>query len=186
GWGAAPAGGPDLLQGSGRLPTELHICRPRAGLVLAVELDLQAVAGLLLGDDVAQAVAGGDVYPVRLDDQVAAEHVALARDHDLRRPAAQAGLLGAAAAGHALDEQAVVRREVEELRDAGIDGAHDDAEVRMIDAPLGLQLCDHVADGIDRNREPDADVALGSGVTRGDRRADADHLALRVQQRAAR
>ena len=40
-------------------------------------------------------------------------------------------------------------------------------------------------DGVDRHREPDADVAARAGVAGRDLRVDADHVAARVEQRAA-
>ena len=60
-----------------------------------------------------------------------------------------------------------------------------DAEERMLDLAAFDQFGDDVLDGVDRDRKTDPDVALA--LTTGlDLRVDADHLTLRVQQRAAR
>src|ERR1700690_37102 len=64
------------------------------------------------------------------------------------------------------------------------DRASVDAEERMLHDPLRDQLRRDALDGVDRDGEADADVAVAAA--RGlDLRVDADHLAAAVEERAA-
>ena len=64
-----------------------------------------------------------------------------------------------------------------------IDRPDADADAAARDL-AGAQLRQQLADGVARDREADAHVALRH-AGRGDRRVDADHLAAKVQQRTA-
>jgi hypothetical protein len=58
-------------------------------------------------------------------------------------------------------------------------------EVRVLDVAVLDELRDDVAHRVARDREADAEVALLAGVARSNLRVDADHLAARIEQRAA-
>ena len=55
----------------------------------------------------------------------------------------------------------------------------------MVDPSVCLQLGNDVANGVDRDGEADARVSPESVSSPGESRSDANHLALRVQERAA-
>ena len=146
---------------------------------------LDPLARLVRGDRLAERVDRCDVLAVDRDDHVARRAGSSRRR---RRPACAAlepGLGGRAAGLHGADEDAVVGREPEHVRDLRVDVLQRDAEVGAVDAAVVEQLRDDALDGVGRNREADADVAAAA-VARLDLRVDADHAALRVDQRAAR
>src|SRR4029077_4849795 len=122
---------------------------------------------------------------VDLDDHVAAGRPALALDRDLVRRRLEAGLRSTAAGPHGGDENAARHGQVEEAPDVRLQRLPFDPEERMLDLAALDQLSHDVPDGVDRDRESDADVALALAAGL-DLRVDPDHLALRVQQRAAR
>src|SRR4051794_35051668 len=133
--------------------------RDRHGLAAAVALqfDLHGIARLAREHGLPEIRRVGDVVPVEGGDQVTG---------------AQARGLGGAA-GDLADQRAVV---------AGLLGGGD-AEPGALDLAMRLQLRHDVLDGIAREREADARVAVRAVV--GDLRVDADDLALGVQERAA-
>ena len=140
------------------MPTKLDVSA--SALVDAVELDREGVAGLVLGDELAEALGGDDVLAAGLDDQVAAELIALAGDDDLRRPPRSPALLRAASGDDALDEDSALNREPELLLHRGCDRAAEDTEQRVIDPAMRLELRDDVPHRVDRNRKADAGVLL--------------------------
>ena len=159
--------------------------RDRVDLRAAVDLDVHGLTGLVARERVPQLVGRADAPAADGDDHVAADHVALAGDDDVRRPALEPGLRGGAACCDALDQHALVDRQPENAGELGRDRAAGDAEVGAVDAAGRRQLRDDVLDRVRRDGEADADVA-GRPVGAGDLRVDADHLAARVQQRATR
>src|SRR5829696_2087276 len=180
----SPRVGPaELLLRDGRLSAQLHV--EAAFLVAAVGLDRDLVADLLAHDRLAEVLRLRDGLAVDLDDEVAAEQVALPVDHDLARPCLHLGAGRAAALVDSHDEQSALGREVEELRDLLVDLLRAHADERMLDAALLDQLRDDVADRVHRHREPDPDVAACAGVPGCDRGVDADHGAVRRDQWAA-
>jgi hypothetical protein len=81
------------------------------------------------------------------------------------------------------DERALRVVEAERLGDVGRHLLDHHAEPAARDVALVLQLRDDLVREVDRDREADADVAAAAAEDRG---VDADDLALRVEQRAAR
>ena len=101
-------------------------------------------------------------------------------------PAAQAGLVGGAALARPRWSRAR-RRSIGRLRSLAISPdhrGHHDAEVGALDLAAGAELGEQPLGGVDRDREADAHRA--AAAARGDLGVDADHAAVRVQQRAAR
>ena len=147
--------------------------------------DANLVAGLVRGDRLAERVDRCDLLAVDRDDHVPAELVALAGDDDLGRAAFEAGLRGGAAGLDGSDEHALLRGEAEHAGDVRAHVLERDAEERAVDVAVLDELRDDALDGVDRDGEADADVS--AAAVRGlDLRVDADHAALRVDQRAAR
>src|ERR671915_178099 len=124
-------------------------------VVAAVDLELRRVAGLHAGNGGHHVVGGPDRLAVDRHDHVAGPGEVARQLIDLR--AAQARLLRGRALLHALDERSGFHGEIRLLREV-------------------------LLHGVDRHREPDAHRALAA--TGGDLRVDADHSALRVEQRA--
>src|SRR5262245_22958949 len=145
---------------------------PRPLAQLDVEGDGLAVTPDLDGHDIAGRLAldpGGDVRRVVHAPSVDG-------DDDVAHLEA-AARAGAARADRAHDRAVAVRRR---------DAAGYDAEVRAVDRLALLQPRDDLADGVRRDREADADVAVPGLAGRRDLRVHADHARVRVEQRAAR
>ena len=119
---------------------------------------MERVSPVLCSETISRRCCRADVLAACLDDHVAADLIAFACDNDLSRPAAQTGLLGPAARGDALDEDSLLRRELELLRDRAGDEAAEHAEQRVVDPATDLQLRDDLPHGVDRDREADAGV----------------------------
>ena len=100
-----------------------------------------------------------------------------------RSPAAAAPLPGVTLC----DDQPVVAGEREGAGEALGDGRGVEAEVGVLDASGGEELLDDGLDGVDRDREADAGGGgRGGGLGRVELRADPDHLAAGVDERARR
>jgi hypothetical protein len=154
-------------------------------LRVADDLEVDVVARLLRSNEIDESLDGRNRPAVDFDDHVASGRPALPLDCDLARRRLEGGLRSTAARPHGGDEHAAHHGQVEEARDVGLQRLPFDPEEGMLDLALFDQLGDNVPDGVDRNSEPDSDVALAL-ATGLDLRVDPDHLALRVQQRAAR
>src|SRR5580765_3761002 len=162
-----------------KLDVEVHLLRA------ANDLEVDVVARLLRSDEINESLDRRNGPTVDLDDHVAAGRPALALDRDLIRRRLEASLCSTTAGPHGGDEHAARHGQVEEAPDVRLQRLPFAPEERMLDRAALDQFGDDVPDGVDRGREPDADVALA--LTAGlDLGVDPDHLALRVQQRAAR
>src|SRR5205085_10613945 len=121
-----------------------------------VDLEGHVVARLLRRDDIAQPLDRPHGGAVGLDDHVAAEPVALAREDDVRRPGLEPRLRSAAARLDALDEQAGRDREAEDARQLRRDPAGADPDERVLDLAVLDDLRDDALDGVARDGEADA------------------------------
>src|SRR4051794_41086342 len=167
----------------GPLPPKLSLNRLLGAVVVDDELD--RVARLVLRDPVAQFVDGGDRNAVRRDDDVAAERPGDAVDDVPAPRALESRLRRAAARLDVRHEHSALRREVEEQRDARVQRLSRDAEDGVLRMAALDDLGDDAAHRVARDGEADAEVALLTGIAGRDLRIDADHLAARVEQRAA-
>src|SRR5580765_499563 len=162
-----------------KLDVEVHLLRA------ANDHEVDVVARLLRSDEIDEGLDGRNGPAVDLDDHVATGRPTLALDGHLVRRSLEAGLGSSAARPHGGDEHAARHGQVEEAPDVRLQRLPFDPEEWMLDLATLDQLGDDVPDGVDRDRESDADVALAL-ATGLDLCVDPDHLALRVQQRAAR
>ena len=80
-------------------------------------------------------------------------------------------------------EGAAVRVELERLRETGRHVLNGDTDAAALHVAVLEQLRNDLTDHVARNGEADADVAAGAGQDRG---ADAEQLAVDVDERAAR
>src|SRR4051794_23403777 len=150
------------LRGVGRVGPLAELDRQRLLGAVAGDVDLDLVADLVGVDERGQ---GG-----RVVDGLAAD-----RGDDVARLQAAGG---GGAAGRDLGHLGAGAGDVLRLN----------AEVGVRDLAGRAQLRDHALDRVGRDREADADVArlpVARAAGRLDLRVDADHLALRVEQRAA-
>src|SRR5262249_39589512 len=152
----------------------------------AVDLEPDLVPGLVPADAVAQLLVGRDLPAVEADDDVAADPVRDAANDHPSHAALEARLVRTAALLDLLDEKARRDRKLEQPGELLGDRRDRDADGRVLGLPGLDDLGRDVADRVDRDREPDADVALLPGRTRRDLRGDADHATGCVDQRAAR
>src|SRR4051794_26372115 len=154
-------------------------------LVLAAEVGQRhLVAGLLVLDQAGQVVGALDRLAVDLGHEVTAERDRRAAHLRGDVAALQPRLVGGRALLDALHQRALAGRQVQ-LRQRAADGQRAPAEPRALDLARLLELAELLARGVDRDGEADADVpaAAAAGL---DLRVDADDLAGRVEQRAAR
>ena len=97
--------------------------------------------------------------------------------------AAHSGPLGRAAGNHLLHQHAGIDRQAHLRGQIRSNRIGHDAQRGPLDAPVAGQVGQHGLGRVDGNGKADARTLVGA--VGGDHRVDADHLAARVQQRAA-
>ena len=132
---------------------------------MTIDVDFLADRGV--GDDARQILWFLDVLAVELDDDVAR---------------LDAGGFGRALVVDAGDQGAARGLDVEAFGDFVGDLLDADAEPAAAKLAELAQLIDHAGNRLRGHREADADRAAGR---RNDQRVDADHVAIKIEQRAA-
>ena len=133
-------------------------------------------------DHVAQLGLGQGRHAVGRDDDVAADPVGLAREHDRRRAGAQAGLAGGAAGVDTLDQEPVVLGRSKVRATAPVSGTALSPRKAISTLPWWISCAATALRCRSGSRSPARSISprqAPCGV-------DPDHLAERVDQRAAR
>src|SRR5262249_5138174 len=146
-----------LTEGRG-LPSELDV--ELETLTPADDLENHPVPGFLRGHEVAQPLDRAKRDAVGPDDHVAAERVALAGEHDVRRPGPDAGLGGSAAGLDAVHQEAFRDGQPEDPRELRRDAARADPDIGVLDLAVPDDLGDDGLHRVARDREADPNVAF--------------------------
>src|SRR5262245_5585863 len=175
----------DMSRRGAPLPGDLRRARREldahgVGVAVSYVGELDRVAGLVRVDRLLDTLGRRHLLAVDGRDDVAAGRIPLAVDRLLAGGGSQVGVLGRRVRPDLGDLDARDRVELVGNRARDLLDGH--AEVRVLDLAARNQLVRDLLDRVGRDRKADPDV--GPRVA-GDLRVDADHLAARIEQRAA-
>ena len=139
--------------------------------------------GLVLRDQLREVGLADDLVAVDRDDHVASRRGPQALELDLLVPRLDARVVGRAPLDDLGHQRAGVDRKPEPIGELRIERLGGDADVGVLDAPVGAELVERALDQVDRDREADPLVASRGRV---DLLVDADHAPVGVEQGAAR